>query len=252
MKLQWIAAPLLAGWIASAVLGVGCGNASAPNPFQMTGGGGSILGTGGGGAGGAGGAIFDAGEDVDPELGGPCLDNGQCNDMISCTFKECDTSIGRCRFIPDDSLCQDGLYCDGVERCDLELGCVAGIPVSCETGDPCSIDTCVEATQSCLHAPRDADGDGDVDWHCPGGHDCNDDDPNVNSHHPEVCDNGIDDNCNGLIDEMPCVSPANNTCLDPLEISASGTYAMSTVGCAFNYPTSCRHLLQRPHVVRAR
>jgi Putative metal-binding motif len=242
MKLRWIAAPLLAIWLASAALGAGCGNASVSNPFGTSGGGGSLLGTGGGvagGAGGAGGAIFDAGQDADPELGGPCLDDGQCDDMIACTFDSCDTSVGRCRFVPDDSLCQDGLYCDGVERCDLKLGCVAGIPVDCGDGDACNIVACVEATQSCSHTIRDADGDGDPDWHCPGGHDCNDDDPNVNSHHPEVCDNGIDDNCNGLIDEVPCVSPSHDTCLDPLQISASGTYAMTTVGAKFDYPTSC-------------
>jgi hypothetical protein len=215
----------------------GCGNASAPNPFTVDAGS-DASDDGSGGAGG--GPLFvDAGSDGDSTLGGPCLDDGQCNDGIACTFDTCDTALGRCRYVPDDSKCQDGVYCNGMEICDPQHGCVAGAPVTCDLGSYCSIDTCVEASQSCNHAPRDADGDGDPDWHCPGGHDCNDLDPTVSSLVPEVCANGKDDNCNGLVDEIPCVSPAHATCLDPLKVSASGTYAVNTTGAPFTYPTSC-------------
>ena len=46
----------------------------------------------------------------------------------------------------------------------------------------------------------DADGDGYQDAAC-GGDDCNDSSALVNPGAEEVCDNNVDDNCNGLIDE---------------------------------------------------
>jgi hypothetical protein len=61
------------------------------------------------------------------------------------------------------------------------------------------------ACQNVARCP-DVDGDGFWDKACEpaasaGGGDCNDSSPAVNPAHPEVCKNGIDDNCNGLIDE---------------------------------------------------
>lgn len=231
MKQLWIA-------LAMGSVAVGCGTTSAPNPFGVDGGADAAPdadtdgGTGGGGP-------ADAGPDADTELGGPCLDDGQCNDAIDCTFDSCDLTLKRCRFVPDDAKCQNALYCDGVERCDHKLGCVPGVPVGCGDNSPCTIDSCDEATQSCKHAPRDVDGDGDPDGHCPGGHDCDDNDPTVSSLLPEICGNQKDDNCNGVIDETPCASASHDTCLDPLSISASGTYAMDTTGAKLDYPTTC-------------
>ncbi|MFT3767648.1 MAG: putative metal-binding motif-containing protein [Minicystis sp.] len=216
----------------------GCGMSSAPNPYGYDAGSDAADAsdgeTGGGGSG-----PVDAGPDADPTLGGPCLDDGQCDDGFDCTFDTCDAELKRCRFTPDDVKCQNGVYCDGVERCDNKLGCTAGAPVSCDDKTPCTIDTCDEATQGCKHVPRDADGDGDVDIHCPGGHDCDDADPTISSLVPEVCGNAKDDNCDGQIDEATCSTPQHDTCLDPLEITASGTYPMDSTGAKFDYPTSC-------------
>ncbi len=223
---------------AAVTIGAGCGHQGAPSPFS--GDAGADASEDAAGEGGTGGSEpGDAGADADPTLGGPCLDVGQCTDGVSCAFASCDQSLGRCRYTPDDSKCQDGVYCNGFETCDPQHGCVPGPPVTCSTGNPCIIDTCVEASQSCQHAPRDADGDGDPDGHCTGGHDCDDNDPTVSSLLPEICGNGKDDNCNGQIDEMPCVSPQHSTCLDPLSITASGTYALDTTGAPFTYATSC-------------
>src|SRR5262249_43255529 len=72
--------------------GAACGNTSAPSPFPAADAG-SDAGSGGAG----GGALFDAGEEIDPTLGGPCLDDPQCNDNIDCTFDACDKALGRCR-----------------------------------------------------------------------------------------------------------------------------------------------------------
>ncbi|WP_437876014.1 putative metal-binding motif-containing protein [Sorangium sp. So ce513] len=217
--------------LAAALTGAAC-SSSAPSPFPSTGGAG---GTGGeGGAGGAGGDLAPA----DPTLGGPCVDDEQCEDGFPCTFDACDTDAGRCRFTPDDSVCQNGVYCDGVERCNPRLGCVPGEPIGCSDGSSCTIDACDEATRACSSAPRDADLDGDPDVHCGGG-DCDDADPTVSSSQPEICGNGRDDDCDGATDEDDCVSPEHDTCADALEITAPGAYAMTTAGAGFHYASSC-------------
>jgi hypothetical protein len=173
------------------------------------------------------------------ELGSPCVDDGQCDDMIACTYDSCDKALGRCVHVPDDTQCDDGIYCDGREECVVGHGCEPGPVVTCSTGTACSIASCVEATKSCAYAPRDVDGDGDPDVHCSGGHDCNDLDPNVSSLHAEVCNNGIDDNCNGVVDEAPCVSPAGDTCMTAILAPGAGTYALSTVGDTLTFATTC-------------
>jgi len=175
----------------------------------------------------------------DPTLGGPCADDTQCADGIDCTTDSCDATMQRCRHVPNDAPCGDGVYCNGEEVCDPRLGCGAGSPVSCADADPCTIDTCVELTHSCSRAPRDADGDGDPVWNCVGGGDCDDTNPDVSSKTKEVCGNGIDDNCNGEIDEKGCVVPAHDTCAKALVIAESGFTSLSLAATKLDYPTSC-------------
>jgi hypothetical protein len=176
--------------------------------------------------------------DSNPYLGGPCVDDGQCDDAIACTYDKCDETLHRCVNVPDDTLCDDGIYCNGKELCIPRHGCEAGPVVSCSI-DACDIARCVEALKSCAHTARDVDQDGDPDAHCASGHDCNDLDPDVSSLHAEVCANGIDDNCNGLIDETPCVDPVGATCADAVVAPGAGTYALSTVGSDKTFATSC-------------
>ena len=195
-----------------------------------------------GGSGGAGGGTGTGGATatMDPTLGGPCKTDADCDDAIGCTIDGCDLAIERCRFIPDDAVCTDGAHCNGPERCDQKLGCTFGEPVGCTDNDACTIDACVEATQSCSHAPRDVDLDGDPDKHCgKGGGDCDDNDPLVSSKLPEVCGNAKDDDCDGAIDEEGCTTPQHDTCIDALEIDAPGGYAMDTTAAAYDYPGIC-------------
>lgn len=74
-----------------------------------------------------------------------------CDDGIDCTFDGCDPTTGKCHHSPCDILCDDGAFCDGVERCDAASGCVVG-PPACELGLACSADACSEAGQQCEHA----------------------------------------------------------------------------------------------------
>ncbi len=203
----------------------GCGSSSVPSPFQKDAGSDADL-------------DGSDGDAIDPTLGPPCVDDAQCNDGIDCTFDACDQSVKHCRFTPDDSLCQDEVYCDGLEVCEPKLGCREGDVVACDDGTPCTIDTCIESNKSCKNDPRDVDGDGDPDWNCGGG-DCNDTDPAISSKASEICGNGQDDDCDTVIDEADCKTPAHDTCVDALEINAPGQYVMPLAASASDYAATC-------------
>ncbi|MFQ5592292.1 MAG: S8 family serine peptidase, partial [Phycisphaerae bacterium] len=66
-----------------------------------------------------------------------------CDDGIPCTMDYCDNTVaGGCRFDPDDTLCDNGLPCDGTEFCSTTLGCQAGTPPVCDDGILCTTDSC--------------------------------------------------------------------------------------------------------------
>ena len=177
--------------------------------------------------------------DADPTLGKPCLDDPQCDDDIDCTLDKCDQAALRCRNTPNDSACQDERFCDGLEVCDPLLGCVEGEPITCSDPNSCTIDRCQEDTKTCAHDPRDADGDGDPDWHCSGGSDCDDLNPLINSLSIEICVNGKDDDCDGTIDEQDCGYPEHDTCSDPILVTSGQPAVLSTAGAKPDYAASC-------------
>jgi hypothetical protein len=184
-------------------------------------------------------APADAVDDRGIPLGGPCLEDRQCYDGVDCTFDACNLALKRCQNVPDDSRCQNGIFCDGVEICDAALGCRRGQSTTCSDDRTCTLDRCVEESKTCTHVDRDADGDGNPDGHCVTDGDCDDADPTVFTGHPEVCANRKDDNCDGQIDESPCQSPTHDTCLDPLVIASGGTYELDTTAAAYDYGGSC-------------
>ncbi|MDF3067681.1 MAG: uncharacterized protein K0R38_3282 [Polyangiaceae bacterium] len=222
--------------LAFGALPLACGSDKVKSPF------GPGAGGEGGDAGAPGSAGFrldvDGGDELDPTLGGPCEDDGQCDDDVDCTEDRCDSELGRCRFAPNDARCDDPIYCDGVERCDPRAGCVEGEVVACSDNSTCTIDTCDEATKSCRHDPRDADGDGDPVRNC-GGRDCDDDDPLVGSGSTEVCGNRSDDDCDGSVDELDCSSPAHDRCDDALQVTEPGTYALDLTAARLDFPSEC-------------
>ena len=87
-----------------------------------------------------------------------------------------------------DATCDDGQFCNGLERCSSGA-CVAGAPACGEMACDESLDACVSCEEP------DADGDGAASIAC-GGDDCDDTDPNVNPSATEVCDAaGVDEDC---------------------------------------------------------
>lgn len=217
-----------------------CGRHSDPDPFVPQPGDAAAGAAGESAAGGEGGTGPD-----DPELGGPCVDDAQCHDDFDCTVDHCDRELARCRHVPTDAACDDGVYCNGVETCSPEFGCRAGAVVSCTDLITCTIDTCVEETHECKHAFRDADGDGDPTFDCTGG-DCDDNDPFVSSKTAERCGNQRDDDCDGAVDESDCTDPQYDRCGDALEVEATGTYEVSLRGAGLDYKVSCEKGVDAP------
>lgn len=165
-----------------------------------------------------------------------CSDDGECDDRIDCTVDTCER--GACSNLRDDSLCDDGIFCNGDEQCDSSEGCIPDFRAACDDGDPCTVDRCEESSKACSRSTRDLDGDGDIDLFCSGG-DCDDLDAARSSQAPELCNELIDNDCDGLIDETNCGRIPHDVCADALDVSAGGLFTLSTLGAAGDYPTSC-------------
>ena len=119
------------------------------------------------------------------------------------------------------------------------------LPVACDDGDPCTLDSCDASAGGCVHQrPADADHDGFI-GKAPdglpascGGNDCDDTDPNVHPGAAETCD-GKDDNCNGDIDEGAVYTPVGSPVLVAPGVTGSEVGGLafdgSTYGLTFNY-----------------
>ena len=128
--------------------------------------------------------------------------------IFGCTASAeiCDGIDNDCDGTVDDggiTLCDDGDVCNGVEICDSQNGCQAGLPLACDDGNSCTAESC-DPTLGCMHAPVDSGqttcGIGGCQRtvsNCVSGapHACAAGEPS-----PEVC-NRVDDDCDGLVDE---------------------------------------------------
>jgi hypothetical protein len=72
-----------------------------------------------------------------------------CNDGVACTVDSCSTALGQCLNLPDHSVCDNGVYCDGYEMC-TSTGCVGGTPIVCpDDGFACTVEACDETLKAC-------------------------------------------------------------------------------------------------------
>ena len=78
-----------------------------------------------------------------------------CDDGVECTFDLCDGEADECMHVVDDRSCDDGVFCNGAERCDAALGCQTGSP-ACDDGVDCTEDGCDESTDTCTSQPNDS------------------------------------------------------------------------------------------------
>ncbi len=92
--------------------------------------------------------------------------------------------------------CDDGLFCNGVERCSPDDD--AADSLGCVVSAGCPVGLCEESTAQCFAectGNPDIDGDGVRSVVC-GGADCDDDDANRFPGNAEVCDAaGVDEDC---------------------------------------------------------
>lgn len=95
------------------------------------------------------GSLADAADAPAPE----CRGDRDCDDGIACTEDRC--VAGRCRRTPRSERCDDGLACNGAERCDDARGCVPGPLLACDDGIACTVDRCDDSSQRCAATPSD-------------------------------------------------------------------------------------------------
>jgi hypothetical protein len=95
------------------------------------------------------------GEERVPSSGG-CV-AGQapiCEDGFACTADSCDETNDTCAHQPNDAACQNGTFCDGVEKCAVGQGCIDQADVSCaDDGVTCTLSRL--AASSCLASTLD-------------------------------------------------------------------------------------------------
>lgn len=81
-----------------------------------------------------------------------------CNDGVACTLDTCDEALNQCMHAADNNQCDNFLFCDGVETCNVVLGCQNGAAPNCGSdGIACTTnDFCNEALNRCDGVPNNA------------------------------------------------------------------------------------------------
>jgi len=174
---------------------------------------------------------------------GTCIgDQKSYDDEIDCTVDSCDEAADEFVHLPDNSLCQNGAWCDGQEVCNISLDCQPGIPPDCSNSPECSVDTCEEGTNitdnlgtcmqdtvsCCIDEDHDDYGSAGIGYCTNPEQDCNDSNQDVNPGATEICNNDIDDDCDGRIDnyDSDCNSPP---IVSDISFDILGSYGGQTV-----------------------
>ena len=124
-----------------------------------------------------------------------------CGDALPCTTDSCveptpPATVATCEHLPDDSVCDDGAWCNGDESCDPLLDCRPGTPVVCDDELACTATACDEDADRCaveLHDEWCADDVACTIETCDATAGC------LSTPHDELCDDGVAcpvDSCN--------------------------------------------------------
>lgn len=135
---------------------------------------------------------------------------------------------------PAPDQCGTAACVDGVCALDIEQ--------SCDDGDPCTIDACLESACESVDNRVDADGDGvfargpatDPKAALGCGDDCDDSAPLIFPGATELCDS-FDNDCNGIVDDGTTLQPSglSPVRVSPLEATRSGANGLAFDGESF-------------------
>ena len=155
----------------------------------------------------------------------PMVDDG-----ISCTVDSCDEVGDVIVHAPNDAVCDDGLFCNGIESCSLTADCEAGPPPPLDDGVACTIDTCDEQGDVIVNTPDDALCDDGL--FCNGAESCN---PTADCEAgtPPTVDDGVDCTVDSCDEDGDVVvnAPDDALCDDNDACTADSCHASE--GCQF-------------------
>ncbi len=84
---------------------------------------------------------------VHPNRTGSCTDDG-----IACTSDVCSGGLCTHPPAPNGTPCTSALFCTANTTCQGGI-CAGGQPRNCGDGNACTVDTCDEGAQTCVHSP---------------------------------------------------------------------------------------------------
>ncbi|MEH6593103.1 MAG: carboxypeptidase regulatory-like domain-containing protein [Halioglobus sp.] len=85
---------------------------------------------------------------------GSCSVDADCDDSLFCNGTEvCELGICQTGAPP---VCDDGVFCNGAELCDEVSGCLSSPPQTCDDGVSCTSDSCDVTSDQCINATNDA------------------------------------------------------------------------------------------------
>jgi len=138
-----------------------------------------------------------------------------CTDGVDCTTDTCNEVLDACGHVADNTFCDDGLFCTGVETCNVLSDCQSGIPEDCDDGVDCTTDTCNEVLDACGHVADNTFCDDGL--FCTGVETCNVL-SGCQSGIPKDCDDGVDctddscsgDSCSNNLNDANCIDDGND------------------------------------------
>jgi hypothetical protein len=166
-----------------------------------------------------------------------CTTDLDCDDEIACTHDTCDPDLNECTHQPDDSSCDNGLWCDGTEVCHPTLGCQSGSPPDCNDLVGCTIDFCNDSDDQCDHQSIDFICDDNM--YCNGNETC-DPEQGCLAGTPVNCDDGVactQDTCNDDFEQ--CEHTIDNSLCDNGLWCDGQEICDLSLGCQAGTPQDC-------------